>query len=71
MDEIQEKTCRCVLSPDDNEGIGYIITIAEYSRNNNLILCYKTVCKKCKTWYEDRDLILTEDQIDSYFGTKS
>jgi len=71
MGEISESKCGCTLLQEDNEGNGYIIAIAEYSKNNNLVLSYKTVCTKCKTWHEERDLILSEIQIEQYFGNKS
>ncbi len=44
------------------------IPVAEYDRNNQLDVSYINVCDKCRQWYSDLDLILTDEQIAKYFG---
>ena len=44
------------------------IRVAEYDRNNQLKVFHIKVCERCKKWYEDLGLVLTDDQIKKYFG---
>jgi len=44
------------------------IAVAEYGKRSQLEVVHIEVCENCRKCYEDLGLILSEDQIEKYFG---